>query len=116
MIFRDKVNKLQDQLGFKRYNPEMVDMDGVRFQVMFDTPAIRDSEEMERLLRQATLEGFHIIMIFDSMEPQKNVLIEKALSTSTVCVPLFYDIQNEVFVPLSFDIKNGLIYLKRITK
>jgi hypothetical protein len=120
MLIRDKVNKLQSQFGFKRYNPEMVDINGFRFQIMFDTPAVRDSEEMDKLLTQATIEGFNIIMIFDSMEPQKNLLIEKILSNSMEVPPalisLFYDTQHEIFIQLSVDVKNGLVQLRKITK
>ena len=117
MTIRDKVIKLEQQLGFKKYNPEMVDMHGLRFQVMFDTPAVNDEEEMDALLKQAKIENFNFIMIFDSLNNQKNLLVQKIRSLEStewypLLIPLFHDKVKEVFVPVFVEIVNDYITLE----
>ncbi|RTL00257.1 MAG: hypothetical protein EKK57_07595 [Proteobacteria bacterium] len=119
MTIRDKVTRLEKQLGFTRYNPEMVDMAGLKFQVMFDTPAVNDTEEMGLLLKQAELENFNFIMIFDTLEPQPNFLVERIIEMNNVnlfpiLITLFHDKENEIFVQVSASVEDNQIILEMI--
>ena len=119
MTIREKVNKLKNQFGFKKYNPEMVDMDGLRFQIMFETPAVNDVEEMRLLLKQAELENFNFIMIFDTLEPQRNFLIESIRKMSDtawfpVLVTLYHDKENEIFIPVFVKVEDNQVILEMI--
>lgn len=120
MTIRDKVQKLQNQYGFRRYNPEMVDMVGLRFQIMFDTPAVNDVEEMQLLLKQAKLEDFNFIMIFDSLDPQRNFLVESIRKLNDknwfpILITLYHDKEKETFVPVYVELEGNSLILKEIT-
>lgn len=119
MLIRDKISKLEKQFGVKRYNPEMVDIFGLRFQVMFDTPAINDEAEMELLLKQAELEDFNFIMIFDTLEPQSNFLVKRIREMNDVnwfpiLITLFHDKENEVFIQVFANVENNQIIIKKV--
>ena len=119
MLIREKVTKLQNQFGFKKYNPEMVDMAGLRFQVMFETPAVNDEEEMRLLLKQAALEDFNFIMVFDTLKPQRNFLVKSIRQINDdkwfpVLITLYHDKENETFVPVYVELKAIILSLKRL--
>lgn len=116
MSYRDKRDAfLARTKNVSIVNPELVDIQGNEYVILFDNLNMYDAKEVDALIRQSQIEDFGFIIIFDfplSENIQNNLLLYRLFKDrqdilNPIVVPLLS--RFDEYVPLSIEVVDNKV-------
>lgn len=116
MSYRDKRDAfLARTKNVSIVNPELVDIQGNEYVILFDNLNMYDAKEVDTLIRQSQIEDFGFIIIFDfplSENIQNNLLLYRLFKDrqdilNPIVVPLLS--RFDEYVPLSIEVVDNKV-------
>lgn len=116
MSYRDKRDAfLAHTKNVSIVNPELIDIQGNEYVILFDNLNMYDAKEVDALIRQSQIEDFGFIIIFDfplSENIQNNLLLYRLFKDrqdilNPIVVPLLS--RFDEYVPLSIEVVDNKV-------
>lgn len=104
--------------NIKIVNPELIDIQGNEYVILFDNENMYDEKEVEALVKQSQIEDFNFIIIFEKQVDDKiknNLLLRKLFSDkSDIFNPIVIVLLHRLdeYIPLSVEVLDGQVHVQ----